>query len=165
MIRRFTPLAALLLLAVAACQSEPERTAPERGATEATIPFRRDGTLTFLRGGEPMLDIAIEIAATDSARTRGMMQRESFPDNRRGMLFIFDRQEVQSFWMANTPVALDLLFIDADSQIVDIHKYAKPFSAENITGRAPARYVLEVPAGFVDANGITETDFVRWQRS
>lgn len=133
-------------------------------AAEEKIPFRRDGTLTFLRGGQPLMDIALEIADTDSARTRGMMQRTGFPDDRSGMLFIFDREAVQSFWMANTPVALDLLFISADSQVVDIHKYARPFSADNITGKAPARFVLEVPAGFTDREGITETDRVWWER-
>jgi uncharacterized membrane protein (UPF0127 family) len=155
-------LALLPLLAACRGESEPSRPAPADSA--ATIPFRRDGTLTFLRDDTPLLDIALEIAATDSARTRGMMQREAFPSNRSGMLFIFDRAEIQSFWMANTPVALDLLFIGADSQIVDIHKYARPFSPDQITSSAPARFVLEVPAGFVDANGIAETDRTRWQR-
>ncbi len=156
-------LLAGLLASLAACGGTGDAP-PTSDSSAVTIPFRQDAVLSFVRGDEPMLDIAIEIAATDSARQRGMMQRESFPDNRSGMLFIFDRTEIQSFWMANTPVPLDLLFIGPDSQIVDIRKYARPFSAENITGRAPARYVLEVPAGFVDAHGISETDRVRWAR-
>lgn len=53
---------------------------------------------------------------------------------------------------------------NTDSQIVDIAKYAKPLSPDPITSAAPARYVLEVPAGFSDSHGITETDHVRWQR-
>lgn len=163
MSRILPPLVPFVLL-LAACGGEAGVPRPAADTTAVVIPFRRDATLTFLRAGAPLVEIDLEIAATDSARTRGMMQRASFPDPTSGMLFVFDREAIQSFWMANTPVALDLMFIDADSQIVDIHRYARPFSAANITGRAPARYVLEVPAGFADAHGITETDRVRWER-
>lgn len=157
-------LATLVALTVIGCREDGDTPAPAGDETETTIPFRKDAELTFYREGEPFLDIAVEIAATDSARARGMMQRKAFPNDRSGMLFLFDREEIQSFWMANTPVPLDLIFISADSQIVDIHKYARPFSSENITSDAPARYVLEVPAGFTDARGVIETDRVRWHR-
>jgi uncharacterized membrane protein (UPF0127 family) len=128
---------------------------------EPTIPFRTDDQLDFLREGEAYLTIDIEIAATDSARTRGLMQRKGLPE-RSGMLFVFDFEEPQSFWMANTPLALDLMFVNADSQIVDIAKYARPLSPDPISSKAPAQYVIEVPAGFTDAQGIIETDRVRW---
>lgn len=131
--------------------------------SETSIPFRKDGELTFLTSGDDILSIDIEIADTDSARQRGMMQRDSLP-SRAGMLFIFPREEMQSFWMANTPLSLDLIFIDADSQIVDIEKYTRPFSTRSIASAEPARYVLEVRAGFCDTYGITEGLFVRWRR-
>ena len=131
---------------------------------EETIPFRKDGELTFLRGGAENLTIDIEIADTDSARTRGLMQRTSLPEMS-GMLFVFRREEIQSFWMANTPIALDLIFVSADSQIVDIDKYTRPFSSESIVSDEPAQYVVEVPAGFSDTHGLTAGEGVRWQRS
>ena len=81
------------------------------------------------------------------------------------MLFLFDREQPQQFWMGNTPVALDLIFIDADSQIVDFAKYAQPFSADGIRSAVPAQYVLEVPAGFSDTHGLIETDRVSWRRA
>ncbi len=159
---RLLPVLCLLLL-LAACGGDDAT--PETGtASETVIPFRQDGSLSFLREGEPYLSIAIEIAATDSARTRGLMQRKGLPE-RSGMLFLFDREQPQGFWMANTPMALDLLFIDADSQIVDIAKYARPLSPETVASKAPARFVLEVPAGFSDAHGIIEADRVRWRRT
>lgn len=128
------------------------------------IPFRKDGTLTFVREGEDVLTIDIEIAETDSARQRGLMQRSSLPE-KSGMLFIFDREEPQGFWMGNTPLGLDLMFVDADSQIVDIDKYNKPYDPSTIASDAPAQYVVEVPAGFADTHGISETDRVRWNRT
>ncbi len=148
-----------LLMLLAACQDDAP---PDAEPPEELIPFRIDGALEFLREGEVLLTIDLEIAASDSARMRGMMQRKSFPD-RSGMLFLFDREQPQQFWMGNTPVALDLIFIDADSQIVDFAKYAKPFSAESILSAVPAQYVLEVPAGFSDTHGLIETDRVRWR--
>ena len=155
-------LTVLILVLLAACNDTPEPkpdTLPDTAAT--TIPFRADDQLDFLREGEAYLTIDIEIAATDSARTRGLMQRKGLPD-RSGMLFVFDYEEPQSFWMANTPLALDLIFVNADSQIVDIAKYAQPLSPNPIASQAPAQYVIEVPAGFADSQGIIETDWVRW---
>lgn len=157
-----------LLLALAACGRDPAPDAPPPGAAaeEAAppgIPFRDDGRLVFLREGRPVVEIAVEIAETDSARTRGLMQRTGLPE-RSGMLFVFDREEPQGFWMANTPIALDLFFVSADSQVVSISKYARPFSPESIESAAPARFVVEVPAGFADTYGLIEGDRVRWQR-
>lgn len=155
-----------LALVLAACGSDDRPatdTPPDQPADEETVQFRKDGTLDFVRDGETLLTIDIEIAETDSARTRGLMQRTNFPD-RSGMLFVFEREEPQSFWMANTPMALDLIFVNADSHIVDIDKYARPLSPEPIASDAPAQYVVEVPAGFADTHGLIETDRVRWRR-
>ncbi len=142
-----------------------------RGGTDSgsapvtpSIAFEKHGELRLERGGAPYLTIDIEIADSDSSRMRGMMQRTGFPDGT-GMLFIFPAEEIQTFWMANTPVALDILFADADSQIVDIHKYTRPLSPENVTSDQPARFVLEVPAGFVDSHGVIETDYLAWVRT
>lgn len=125
------------------------------------IPFRNDGTLTFLRGDKELVSIDIEIAQTDSARERGLMQRKSLPEAS-GMLFIFDRLEVQTFWMANTPLPLDMFFVNTDSVIVNVARYTRPYSADEVSSIDPARYVVEVPAGFADNYGITESDRVRW---
>ena len=153
------------LLFLTACGDEAPDTASTASpdTTAATIPFRQDGDLTFLRDGEPLVDVAIEIAETDSARQRGLMQRGPLPE-KSAMLFVFDEEEMQSFWMANTPVALDILFVSADSQIVDIAKYVQPLSPKNVTSSDPALYVVEVPAGFTDSYGLSETDRVRWTR-
>ena len=147
----------------AGCRQRPS-SVQDSDPEVVVIPFQIHGTLDFLREGELLYSIMIEIAETDSTRMRGMMQRDAFPE-KTGMLFIFQQETERSFWMANTPVALDLLFINADSTVIDIHKYARPFSKENITSSGPARFVLEVQAGFVDSIGIIETDRVSWTRT
>jgi len=154
-----------LLLGIVACKEEEDAAAPSSDETETTIPFDREGTLAILQNGDSVVTLDIEIAETDSARERGMMQREGFPNETSGMLFVFDQAEERRFWMANTPVALDLLFIDADSQIVTISKYARPNSPDPIPSEEPAQYVLETPAGFSDQFGVLEGDRVRWRRT
>lgn len=160
---RFSTCFVLAALVIVGCESERPALEPEGGTStaEPTIPFRQDGSLTFLRDGEPITEIAIEIADTDSARTRGLMQREGLPPQS-GMLFVFPRETPQGFWMANTPIALDIIYVNADSQIVSIAKYTRPFSSQTVESEAPARYVVEVPAGFSDTYGLTESDRVRW---
>lgn len=155
-------LSLLLLLFLSACEGEPSGPGAA-GETEATIPFDKEGTLRFLREGEPLTTIDIEIAETDSARERGLMQRQNLPEQS-GMLFLFEREEPRGFWMSNTPLALDILFVGADSQIVSIAKYTKPFSSQSIVSEGPAQYVVEVPAGFADTYGITEANRITWER-
>ncbi len=131
-----------------------------------TIPFDNEGELTIRSGGgDEIVTLQIEIAETDSARVRGMMQRESFPDETSGMLFPFDDETERYFHMSNTPLSLDLFFIDADSTVVSISKYARPFSSDLIESGAPAQYVLETPAGFADTYGITAGDRATWRRT
>lgn len=156
-------LCTLLLLGMAACgNGDNADTATD---TTKTIPFETEGRLTFVQDGDSTVTIDIEIADTDSSRERGMMEREGFPNNRSGMLFVFDQEQLRSFWMANTPVALDIFFVSADSQIVNIAKYTTPFSSERYESDGPAQYVLETPAGFADSHGLLAGDRVGWNRT
>jgi len=97
--------------------------------------------------GEKLATIDIAIADNDASRSLGLMDvREMKADG--GMLFIFDVERRQSFWMANTPLPLDLLFAGKDGRILHIHQNAQPFSRDQIDSVYPAIYVLEVNAGF-----------------
>ena len=156
-------LSCALLLGGLGCDPSGDSSPPDADTT-AAIPFTTEGRLAFIQDGDSTVTIDIEIADTDSARERGMMQRDGFPNDRSGMLFPFDEEQPQSFWMSNTPVALDILFADADSQIVSIAKYTTPFSSERYRSGEPAQYVVEVPAGFSDSHGILEGDRIRWRR-
>lgn len=132
------------------------------------IPFRDDGVLTFQRTTgdsiENIATITIEIADTDTLRSRGLMDRQHIPSDR-GMLFIFPESSIQTFWMANTQSSLDLMFVSEDSVINDIAKYAKPMSADIVAGSEPAMFVVEVAAGYTDNRGIVVGDRVTWSRS
>lgn len=161
---RYALLALAPLLMLLACDpGASPNDAPSDEDTADAPAFREDGTLTFYRDGMEPLEIAIEIADTDEARARGLMGREALPDMS-GMLFIFEEEAERSFWMADTPLSLDLLFIDGDGVIGHIHKYASPFSSEQIPSEGPAQYVLEVPAGFTDQHNIAVTDSLSYER-
>jgi uncharacterized membrane protein (UPF0127 family) len=141
----------------------PEDASQEADETAVVIEFREDGRLSIARDGEAYVNLAIEIAENDSTRMRGMMQRQSMPDDS-GMLFIFETEEDRAFWMANTPLPLDLIFVSADSMIISIKKYVQPLSAQNVPSEGPAQFVLEVIAGYSDSKGIIEGDKLSWVR-
>jgi uncharacterized membrane protein (UPF0127 family) len=111
-------------------------------------------------GGVHTVDV--EVAATPETRTRGLMWRKELPAGQ-GMLFIFPEDEVQSFWMRNTLIPLDMLFIDSTGRIVGIIERARP---RTLTGRSvgvPGRYVLEVPGGWSQSVGLERGGTVRFQ--
>jgi hypothetical protein len=129
------------------------------------VEFRSDGTLSFLTlSGDTVTTIDIEIAETDEARTRGLMGRRSLPAQS-GMFFIMDEVDTTGFWMRNTPLPLDILFVAPDSQIINISKRTTPFSEAVIRPDAPKKYVVEVRAGFTDRRGITDGMRVDWTRT
>ena len=148
-----------------ACESPATRSdsSADRAEPSNEPVFREDGRLTISRDGEIYVELVIEIAETDSTRTRGMMQRTVMPD-KAGMLFIFDSELDRAFWMANTPLSLDLIFIDADSVITVIKKYMQPLSARNVPSEGPSQFVLEVIAGYSDTVGLIEGDRLSWIR-
>jgi uncharacterized protein len=127
-----------------------------------TSTFRQDGILHFQTPtGAARASIAIEIAATEETRTQGLMGRTQLaPDQ--GMLFIFDESEPRAFWMANTPLPLDIIFVGTDKHIVSIQENAKPFSEESLPSEGSAQYVVEVNAGFCGRNGIVAGDAIQW---
>ena len=124
-------------------------------------PFIKEGELTFLSktGKKKIIKIAIEIADNDYERTRGLMYRRSLPDNA-GMLFIFERSGTLSFWMRNTYIPLDIIFIDQNKQIVTIQKNTTPLSYAQIPSKRNAKYAVEVNAGFSDRHGIVIGDYI-----
>jgi len=99
--------------------------------------------------GSETCRLDVELAVTAADQSKGLMFRKLM-DNNAGMLFIFDRDETRHFWMRNTLISLDMIFIDNKYIVVDIHRGAKPLDETVISSRKPARYVLEVNAGKAD---------------
>jgi len=102
----------------------------------------------------------VEIADNDAEREQGLMYRRSMAADH-GMLFDFNPPQPVSFWMHNTFLPLDLIFIGADGRILNIAANATPFSDDNIPSAGPARGVLELNAGRAAALGILPGDRVR----
>lgn len=91
--------------------------------------------------------VRVELATTPTARSQGLMYRKELADDV-GMLFLFPVDGILHFWMKNTEIPLDMLFIDHNRRIVGIVESAHPMSQEPVGPDVPARYVLEVNGGF-----------------
>ncbi|AKM77892.1 MAG: Protein of hypothetical function DUF192 [Candidatus Wolfebacteria bacterium GW2011_GWE1_48_7] len=108
--------------------------------------------------------VQVELARTPYAWSKGLMFREALPEGG-GMLFVFPSETKRSFWMKNTLIPLDMLFIGKDKEIVTIVRGAEPCKdlvCPSYASTADAMYVLEVNAGFVDMYGIQEGDVVEF---
>ena len=103
-----------------------------------------------------------EIADNTYKRTLGLMNRSSLADNA-GMLFVFDDEQQRSFWMKDTLIPLDIFFIDSKMNIVDIQTMqpCKTIMCPRYTSSSPAKYALEVNAGFAGKNGIKVGDTIK----
>ncbi|HMQ50285.1 MAG TPA: DUF192 domain-containing protein [Saprospiraceae bacterium] len=125
--------------------------------------FTKQGELTFVSAsGEPLRKIDIEVKQNDVDRQQGMMWRKSMKDTQ-GMLFIMDRAEQQSFWMLNTYVPLDIIYVDENYRILNIAKNTKPQSLDPVFSKGAALYVVEVIAGFCDQYGIKAGDSIQFE--
>lgn len=135
-------LALGLALAVTACAGEPR-------------------VVIHTAGGD--VPVTVEVAATKGEQQLGLMYRKEL-GAMAGMLFVFDALEEHSFWMKNTILPLDMIFIDDAKTIVGIVKDAVPFSTSSRSVGLPSRYVLEVNAGFSVKHGVAPGDTVSFER-
>jgi uncharacterized protein len=122
--------------------------------------FEKSSLVIETRAGPKHFDV--ELAVTPAQEEQGLMYREHL-DPDAGMLFVFNDTAPRSFWMKNTLIPLDMLFIAADGRIVDIHERAVPLSEDLIPSQVPARAVLELNGGTVARLGIKIGDVVRYK--
>jgi len=104
--------------------------------------------------------ILVEIAEDEYTRVKGLMFRENLPENQ-GMLFIFEEEKLQYFWMKNTPTSLDIIYANGKYEIVSISKYTEPYSQQTYPSGKPAIYVVEVVAGYCDRYDIKAGDLIK----
>ncbi|WP_246098615.1 DUF192 domain-containing protein [Paracoccus laeviglucosivorans] len=111
-------------------------------------------------GGGRSVEVAVEIADDAAERARGLMFRRDLPQGS-GMLFIYEHPQQVAFWMRNTLIPLDMIFIDARGEVRHVHPMAKPLDESSVPGAAigdpaPERLmVLEVPGGDAARLGIS----------
>jgi len=109
--------------------------------------------LVVIQGGAGPVRVRVEIADSEEERARGLMFRNSLAEDA-GMLFVYPQEGRRTFWMKNTYLPLDLIFIGSNRRIVGIIENARPLSEERLSINQPAQYVLEVNGGFVRRHNI-----------
>lgn len=121
-------------------------------ADESTLERRR---IQIVTPQEKTIELEAEIARTPSEQARGLMNRtELAPDT--GMLFVFENSAIRHFWMKNTLIPLDMIFIGKTGKIQHIHPMAKPLSLQQISSVYPVSAVLEIKGGLSNELGIVE---------
>jgi len=123
--------------------------------------FTKEGELTFFsKNNKKIITIDIEIPDTNKEITRGLMYRSKMADTE-GMLFVHDKFESRFFWMKNTYMPLDMIFVDNKMQAIKIEKHTTPLSEDLIAVPGETQYTIEVIAGFCDRHGIKIGDSIR----
>ncbi|QLH06232.1 DUF192 domain-containing protein [Nitrosopumilus ureiphilus] len=126
--------------------------------------YVQDIATLSIQSDNSVILINVEIADELQKQINGLMFRQNL-DWDSGMLFVYDSEKKRSFWMKNTLISLDMLFIDEDFRIIDIKENVPPCiieSCPNYTSNMPAKYVLEVNGGFTMTNNIEIGDLVTW---
>ncbi len=117
-------------------------------------PLREDGHVRFLSStGQELVQVTVEIVEDKDERQKGLMFRRGLPPDA-GMLFVYEQERLRSFWMKNTYIPLDMIFVNRTGEIVSVVARTQPLSLRSCRSSAPARYVVEVNAGFCEDHGI-----------
>ncbi len=134
------------LLCILSCKDSPKMIVK----TEPVV-FKKEGELNIIKQKVDSLltSLDIEIAETEYETQTGLMYRSSMDANQ-GMLFIFPEERVHSFYMKNTEIPLDLIFIKADSTVASFQENAEPYNELGLSSQVPVKYVLEVNAGLAE---------------
>jgi hypothetical protein len=140
---------------------KPVDTMNEQPVTPSKPVFRKDGELRFLNAktNAVITVIEIEVADDDAEREQGLMYRDTMAENA-GMLFMMGSEEMQAFWMKNTILPLDIMFVDSERRIVSIHKDCTPYSLDQVPSGKAALYVVEVNAGYTGKHGVQVGDMI-----
>lgn len=149
----------VLTSSIVACKED----SPSRNVSQVEIKFKKEGELKLIKVANDSLvaSLDIEIADDDYQTQTGLMYRKSMAANH-GMLFIFPDTDYRSFYMKNTEIPLDIIYISQDRTIVSIQKNAKPMDETSLPSEGPAKYVLEVNAGLSDEWQLNKGDKIEF---
>ena len=131
---------------------------------EQKVLFKHEGNLSILNDkNKTLAEFKIEIADSPYERQTGMMYRDSL-EEQHGMLFIFENSELRGFYMKNTLIPLDLIFIDENYEIVHIYSKATPYETASISSQLPAKYVFEINGGLSKQIGIQKGMEIKYNK-
>lgn len=116
-----------------------------------------DASILTIVSGDERHEFVVEIADDDATRARGLMFRRELAPNA-GMLFDYMRERPAAFWMRNTLIPLDLIFIRESGEIVQVHANAIPHDETSIRSIVDVRFILEIPGGRAEELGIEPGD-------
>lgn len=142
-----------------ACAKSPA--VPEAPATPAPVAGASGPRVIFPDG----FAVRVEIVADDESRAQGLMYRTELPPAT-GMLFFFVEEGEHAFWMKNTRIPLDMIWIDSSRKVVHVKHDVPPCQVENCPSYppgVPSKYVLEVAAGVARAHGLKDGDQLRFE--
>lgn len=150
----------IIFLGSYSCKEKVE----EKSITQE-INFTKDGELKLIKteNDSTIVKLDIEIADTNYKTQTGLMYRNSMEQNQ-AMLFIFEDEQPRSFYMKNTAIALDIIYLNAGKEIVSIQKNARPYDESSLPSNANAKYVLEVNAGLADQWELSIGDKIDWEK-
>ena len=157
----------LTIAAVAIYLITNKRESSQSFTIEDTAPkFKKEGELLFISNtrSDTLAIIDIEVADNEQKTAQGLMYRSSMPENS-GMLFFMPQEEIQGFWMRNTYIPLDMIFVNSNKEIVTIHHNTTPMNENSYVSTAPALYVVEVNGGFCNKRNIKEGDTIAFSIS
>ena len=150
--------------------SSPKASRPAATRTQTNDPaasqgpsFTHEADGLFTRELDTIYQCRVELAESPQEIQLGMMYRKTM-DADMGMLFMMPRNEMQSFWMRNTYVSLDIVYIGTDNRIVSIQRNARILNDTPLPSEGPADKVLELPGGTCDAHDIQSGDLWHWAR-
>jgi uncharacterized protein len=143
---KYTALA-LTLLFICNCKEDE----PKKSSDKVILSFKKEGVLTLKKAETDSVikTLDIEIADNEYETQTGLMYRTKLETND-AMLFIFPNEDFRSFYMKNTKIPLDIIYINANKEIVSFQKNAKPFDETSLPSEAPSKYVLEINGGMSD---------------
>lgn len=156
-----TLIIAICLGSLWACK---EQNSTSKNITPTEIHFKKEGTLSLIKeDGTLLRTIDIEIADDDYQRETGLMHRASMLDSQ-GMLFVFDEEDMRGFYMKNTLISLDIIYIDATGKMVSFAEQTKPMDETTLSSLVPAQYVLELNGGLSEDWVLEVGDRIEWER-
>lgn len=150
-------------LSLATCKPHQATTQTDSNDVTTDVPFKKEGNLNFIDGtsNKVISKLDIEVAQTSDETQQGLMYRRSMLDTC-GMIFIFNDEEEQSFWMKNTYLSLDIIYVSAKKEIVSIAADCRPLSEESVPSKGKAQYVVEVNGGYAAKQGLKKGDKIEF---